>query len=367
MYWFVKQYDMNYKPMELKDVLKGLMENLGTTVEVLADATGISKRNLSLYLNGTIPSGENLFKLSEYFAIPMDVLYGRITQDEFDSIMRNYPNQMMNLRTFEYKSYIIWRKQEFPFPDYGYESVYPYNFIESVTGSSNELLIADEDVEWMEEILDTACKADKELILMHFKDGLSMNQISQKTGIEPQKIQRRIRKSLNLLRSKKWKDVIIRGRMDFKDLLLANERLVEKEKDLARRLEALHNREAEIMKNGLKVRQSVRLANPSMLAETVGAGMDEETGRMKIEDLNLSNRSTNALLRYGITDFDLLVSVAQKGALNGIKSMGEKSVSEVLDVIKKYTGYDYYNVEMSEEPENIVAGVLEKRKKAEQK
>jgi DNA-directed RNA polymerase subunit alpha len=63
------------------------------------------------------------------------------------------------------------------------------------------------------------------------------------------------------------------------------------------------------------------------------AKKEEEKQPLKVLDLNLSTRLTNALLRAGIDDLRSLEGMTEEEAM-GIRGMGNKSFVELLDILK---------------------------------
>ena len=68
---------------------------------------------------------------------------------------------------------------------------------------------------------------------------------------------------------------------------------------------------------------------------------------VKIEDVGLGARTYHALKRLGINDMETFVKVAEMGTLPAIRNIGVKSLHEMYDTLKKYTGFDYSGTEMS--------------------
>lgn len=56
---------------------------------------------------------------------------------------------------------------------------------------------------------------------------------------------------------------------------------------------------------------------------------------LKVADLNLSTRLTNALLKAGYTDLNMFDGMTEEEAAN-IRGMGSKSLTELFDVLKKH-------------------------------
>lgn len=63
------------------------------------------------------------------------------------------------------------------------------------------------------------------------------------------------------------------------------------------------------------------------------SGSSDKKGTL-VEDLSLSNRAINALKKQGIKDLNDLAQMSDT-AISDIKNLGEKSVEEVMDLLKK--------------------------------
>lgn len=64
-------------------------------------------------------------------------------------------------------------------------------------------------------------------------------------------------------------------------------------------------------------------------------GTEDEKKSLPVADLNLSTRLTNALLRSGFDDLTKLEGFTEEEVAN-IRGMGEKSLVELMEVLKKY-------------------------------
>jgi DNA-directed RNA polymerase subunit alpha len=62
---------------------------------------------------------------------------------------------------------------------------------------------------------------------------------------------------------------------------------------------------------------------------------EEKKPPLKVVDLNLSTRLTNALLRSGFDDLRKLEGLTEEELAN-IRGMGSKSFTELLEIVKKF-------------------------------
>lgn len=81
---------------------------------------------------------------------------------------------------------------------------------------------------------------------------------------------------------------------------------------------------------------TVKLTEEQKMEETKNTFVSSTSRpKLKVSDLNLSTRLTNALLRSGYTDLSKLEGMTEEEVAN-IRGMGSKSLTELLDILKKY-------------------------------
>lgn len=67
--------------------LINLCELKGITITALTAANGISKGNVTRWKNGSIPNGDTLIKLADYFDCSIDYLLGRTDSPELRQVV----------------------------------------------------------------------------------------------------------------------------------------------------------------------------------------------------------------------------------------------------------------------------------------
>lgn len=92
-------------------ILKELTEKTGIPQVEIAKAIGISQGTYMAYLRGNnFPTIENLIKIADYFAVPIDLLIGRCTKEQEETILSDYSQTFMKLRRAPYESYLAGRR-----------------------------------------------------------------------------------------------------------------------------------------------------------------------------------------------------------------------------------------------------------------
>lgn len=87
------------------------------------------------------------------------------------------------------------------------------------------------------------------------------------------------------------------------------------------------------MLNGDEVTVEIKKQEKSKVKEV---SQSAEKNPLKVSDLNLSTRLTNALLRSGYDDLYKLEGLTEE-ELSNIRGMGSKSYTELLDILKKHS------------------------------
>ena len=81
---------MNGKMM-LKDKLRELINEHDITVASLARKTGVPKTNINSWLTGTAPNIEQLYKVAQFFDVPIEYLaFGKEVDDPMSEFMDKF-------------------------------------------------------------------------------------------------------------------------------------------------------------------------------------------------------------------------------------------------------------------------------------
>lgn len=268
--------------------IKDFMSKTNMSITSLCKGIGIADSTLRGMLRGTVKLNlDTLIAIADYFAVPLDVLVGRCTQEQYDNILKDYNIRFMELRRAPYESYVIGRLKS-KLLDHNfyienpYESPYPYNLIEDATGEICDIVIEEDNEKGLEYSLSLLTDKQKEVMLLYYKDGKTYEQIGNLYNITREGIRQIINKALRTIRSPRCLHRIFYG------------------------YNAYNNKLKEI---------------PIPTTDILDTS---------IMDMNLSNRSYNCLQKVSISNLRDIVKSYKNGDLKNIYSLGEKSYNEII-------------------------------------
>lgn len=349
------KYDWNPEP------LKTLIDASGMSCETVAENSGVSLSVLYLYLRGTTSPGvSTLSALADYFAVPMDYLLGRYTIEQAEAITSDYAAHFMELRRAPWEAYLTGRRglpQQYI--GYSYEAPWPYNLLDDLVGYKIYGTREREDDFWgepiddkqmagLEQSLDSISPREKEAVLAYYKDGQNLEQVGNKFDVTRERARQIIAHGVRKLRHPSRFNLIRYG-ADYKDKLISSN---EKLSEIERETQELQARKEELTKQV----HNLTCTRESILAEICAsaAGMMDgsvqpkdgrkATGVVTLDEMELSVRSWNCLKRAGVNTLPDLVDKMKSGELVKIRNLGKRSILELLDKVKTYTGEDYSGV-----------------------
>lgn len=305
--------------------LKKLIGESGLTYDAVSNGTGISKSIIRNYIDGlTVPKIDAVVTLADFFAVPIDFLVGRCTIEEEEAILNDYSANFMKLRSASYETYLYLVKKNEANKIEGYESAWPYNLIEEVVGSEIISNIYTEDqLKGFEAALDTLTEKEKIILLMYYKDGMSYNKIGEKFGVSGNRIIQISNKAIRKLRAPNRRNFILYGA----EVAELNSFVNNKRKLLMEEMATLDSMEEDLQKR----------------KESALAIFNDDLGIVKmisVNELELSCRTYNCLVRGGYTNIGDIIDLAKSGIDECLKirNFGKKSYEEMIKTIKQYTG-----------------------------
>lgn len=349
------KYEWNPEP------LNALIDASGISCNTMADNIGISVASLYHYRRGeTSPSVPALCALADYFAVPMDYLIGRCTKEQTDAIMRDYAAHFMEMRRASWESYLETRRgipQQYI--GYGYEAPWPYNLLDDLLakkpyGNRDKEedfwgdILTDSQALGLEQAIASLAVREQDAVKAYYHDGLNLEQVGNQFNVTRERARQIIAKAVRKLRHPSRFNLIRYG-ADYKDKLISsNEKLAE----IERETQELQARKEELTKQV----HNLTCTRESILAEICAsaAGMMDgsvqpkdgrkATGVVTLDEMELSVRSWNCLKRAGVNTLPDLVDKMKSGELVKIRNLGKRSILELLDKVKTYTGEDYSGV-----------------------
>lgn len=307
------------------DRLKGLTDKAGLSYIELSKLTGISLSSISNYMRGaTNPRFQQLLTLADFFAVPVDYLIGRMNLD-----MTDYGKYYMKLRRGRYEDYML-KGRELHIPK-GAETPYPYNLLDEVIrGRWESVLNTDQEV-GLEHVLSTLTEREQQAIAEYFGNGGTLESTAKLFNLTRERVRQIIAKAVRKLRHPMRFKIIKYGLDGW------NRRKAIEQEDLM-----LDEQEAMLIHRRAIVEQLIEEKQEKLIEEK-----QEIKREITIEDMDLSVRTYNCLLRARIRTLnDLMKYTKEKGysGLCRIRNLDRKSLSEIFRKMEELTGTDWYKV-----------------------
>ena len=296
----------------------------------LADAAGLDilrvheKIGLShpvSYYSAEDPSAEELEKIADFFFVSVDLLLGR--EEE--------------------------RQKAIMISSQKYDSLYPYNLFEKIFRRPIDKQIKKDNMDGLDWAM-RKCLTDKDIDIvdMYFKDGATYEMIGNKYDISRECVRQHIEKSLRKLRHPMYKDVILTGLLTTEE---QNRQIQKKTEKLNSREEYLKAMNDNLKKKELLLDKKIQefALKKNVSPQAVKSELNSDCGtvsfldNIRIDDLQLSVRSTNVLKRSGIktaTEIKRLLDDDYTALIN-LRSMGIKSFEEILEKMDEILGTNY--------------------------
>ena len=297
------------------EVLRHLVDSTGMSLYEISRASGISQSALQSYHSRRCkPDLDNLVKLADYFAVPLDYLAGRCTLEQAKEISENYSSTFMVLRRAPYEAYLIGRKPTNVRIGEG-EAPWPYNLMGLVCGVAWDEIIVDDQIAGINTVLDELTEREKESVLLNLRDGMTLAQSGAVHGVTVERERQILAKALRKLRAPHRKALMVYGKEG-----------CEKRSSLAK----------------LKSRIEAENANIIDILRFSDMAPDEKKFReLPIEEMDLSVRSYNCLHRSGYKTLGGVIDLVESGKLINVRNLGRRSAEEILDKIYIFTHKSY--------------------------
>lgn len=299
----------------MKKILKELMAGANVTAENLANAVNCSPATIHAILRGGLkPSLELTISIADFFALPMDFLCGRLSEEKAQKMLDNYGAYFMLLRRAPYESYLFGKHLDRLSLKNKVVEPWPYNLLSAAYTEWSDILTKEQE-EGLDFVLNLLPEQQRSYLLLHFQEGMTLRAIQKKvqTGsVEHVRIE--VQKALYALRRPSIRKIIVLG-VDG-----AN-----KASQLSAELLALKEKETEIF--SIEKLLAEREKELRITAE------QRAVMQKKISELGLSARAENVLLRGKCTTCADLVRMVQTGELRKLRSCGVKTETEILNCL----------------------------------
>lgn len=318
---------MSFNPRCLKDVL----DNTPLTIDALAEKSGVSRLTIAKYLKGDVePGSESLVKIADFLALPLDILYGRCTEEEYDAIMKDYNKTFMQLRKAPYESYILSKswKSDYLIEPYNdsrnlkYESPWPYNLIDKINGKTIEYKLDPDHERGLNKAISCLNEKEQKVIYLYFENGLTLKKVGEQLGVSCERIRQILARAVRRLAHPSLYQYIKYGEYGSNvafDLKIAEANLKTLEKAIDEKQTELDELTDEV----------------SEIKSTLSPACSNRDCEWYINNLDLSVRSYNCLRRANCDTVEDIVQLFKTGKARHMRNFGIKSCEEVLKMLSE--------------------------------
>lgn len=328
--------------------IEDLMEAIPVSYNTLSEKTGLSTTKLRNYIhNVTEPPIDSIIRIADFFQIPIDILVGRCTEEEYSEFMKGFKPAFMKLEKNAYEHYLLRR--------YGsgtpiipndnikpndYIAAYPYNLLDTIFKEPIRFILTDDQLAGLDYAMSiTLTERESTGLKLYYEKGLTLREIGHHFNVTQERARQILAKAIRKLRHPSRTKTIMYGFEGRQKLNVWAEK--EKELDEQYCAEYIEKKQAWIEKINA-------IDNPPE--------QEEQSTESKIEDpidcMELSVRSHNALLRtlsyqdpnnrlHWICTVGDVVNYIKTRNLLGIRNIGKKSAVEILTKLEKL-----YNVSL---------------------
>lgn len=312
-------------------LFKKLVSQTNVIYEELAPKIGISTAALIQYLNGkATPTLVSLIKISDYFQVPIDVLMCRHTPEDYNELLKGNAEFMFKCRKAAFENYLVRKKvrgtviEEALEHKQVYYATYPYNLVEVILGEPVDELITENQLAGLEMAIETLSPREQKMIKLYFEDEKTLQDIGKIFNLTMARIQQIVTKAIRKLRTPTRVKMIKNGPRykDIQDLDEVEAAIAERTERVARQLAELENMENQLKE---KINDVVQKPFTKALFD-------------KIDDLDLSVRSYNGLIRANCQTVSQVIELLENGNIFRVRNLGKKSVEEIITKINKTYG-----------------------------
>lgn len=331
--------------------IEDLMEAIPVSYNTLSEKTGLSTTKLRNYIhNVTEPPIDSIIRIADFFQIPIDILVGRCTEEEYSEFMKGFKPAFMKLEKDAYEHYLLRR--------YGsgtpiipndnikpndYIAAYPYNLLDTIFKEPIQFILTDDQLAGLDYAMSiTLTERESTGLKLYYEDGLTLREIGHHFNVTQERARQILAKAIRKLRHPSRAKTIMYG---FEGRQKLNE-WAEKEKELDKQYRAEY-----IEKKPAWIEKINAIDNPPEQEEQESVPIISDS----IDNMDLSVRSYNCLARY-LSNWDAfkktynshvavndVINLIRSGKLLMVRNLGKKSAVEILTKLEKL-----YNVSLWE-------------------
>lgn len=325
--------------------LQTIIDTCGMNKRQICQATHITPKGLNTYLTKvTSPSIQQLLCLADFFAVPLDYICSRCTKEECDAIEESFADNFRLLRKRDYESMRFNRKEPVKLPKYC-DDIYPYNLLDDIFQEEFDHIVTEDEMDGLNSALATLNEREQDLLYLKYQESKSLREIGAIYNKTQSWAQQIIARAVRKLRHPSRSRTILYGENGSKRLKALNEKEAElKARELnlellISELEELNIHEAEITETRKK-RLEPGYDDPRPSPYKHGGYYYSQA----FEDLDLSVRSFNCLVRTGCDTVTKIIDAIREGTIIKIVNLGQKSVIEIIEKLKEKTGMSWDDI-----------------------
>lgn len=300
--------------------LRKIVNLSGMSRDQIAFDCGLGRSTLDQLLKGTYnPSVPVLWKLADYFNVPIDYLVGRVSDEQKDLTEQDYFLYFKERRKFSYELYkSMYQKKPAGFsleiPE-GYEALWPYNLITDIFQEDITWIVTEDQEAGIEYLLSRMTPRTKEIVYRRYRDGNTLEDISKEFKITRERVRQILARAVRIMRSP------VRRRY-IEDGLKGTEELNETERYISKRKAKL-----EQMKNQLDLEEKyLNIPEPS--------AYDQPVTDIFLDECAMSVRLFNCLRRSRLDTVNKIVAAVNDESILRVRNLGRKTYEELLTWLK---------------------------------
>lgn len=362
---------------KIEENVKFLIDNSSLTKRELETAIELPKGTFSNFFRTHSIQASLLVMIADYFAVPLDFITGRCTEDQAEYIMDNYLFCYTELCRTSYEKYLLGKKYDNISIDY-VRAQFPYNLLEDIVQGVWEYPMSKEQEAGLIKSLKKLSAREILFLTSYYRDNKTFKEIAKDNELSDTAAKRVIEQSIRKLQTPECLIDIKYGHdrdlLRFKNELenrKANlnrfnskleeyeNRLKQKEKDLMQQECELRNYESNLMP--INQRLHYREIDLYQILRNLSAPINPET--LKISDIKFSKVTYNFIKNYRhwfrydyafneayCDTLQDLIDLVTKGRLKCISGLRIESAREILEVIYILTGvkYNYDGVDVTQ-------------------
>ena len=309
-------------------VFKQLMKKSHMGITETAQALNITQKTLRMYLDGqTQPSLGAVIRMSDFYAVPIDVLLGRCTQEQFDNVISNYEESFMTLRRMSFEKYLcaIHKKSEknhFHNCKQKNELPYPYNLISAIRGDEPiDFPLNQNNINALNDALAGLYEREELVLKKHYKQGLSLAEIAEFYNVTRERIRQIIKSALRKLGQPETLTPILKRFHSFEEI-----------DKYAKEQMTLIDKKQQALKQLITSASNEITSCPKPEPSVLSAMMD-----VPITNLPLSVRAFNRLKQNDIKTMGAILMKLNDdpASLYKLRNMGQKTYDDILIMLDK--------------------------------